>query len=725
MTWKRPDRITLARLAAAAIAAWLSATCAAHAQAQSYQPSRLYWSTDHGGLFRVGVDDPGSIETLLAQRLHDSTALTIDEAGNRLYIRQRTPNAIVRCETDGSNEVPILTGTAWNGSGLDIDPITGKIYWVESRKIRRADLDGSNREIVLTDPAMHPSLATVGVDPVGRKMYWIAISAGALRRANLDGTMVEDILVHPRLAYSPTIRIDGSAGRVYVLVADRIGSIGVDGSRPRLVHAGSDIEAFALDSAGGKIYWEDSGQLSRANLDGTAAETLTAAELRWLEFHQAEGVLYALDAGERGPLRIDPQTLATTYLWQPRVQRIHGEPAIDSIAGKIYWHDRAEISRASLDGTRRQHLTAQPAAPSVALDGAGYVYWYAPDQYAIMRSRVDGTGVQPVAPPPFGRAPIDLEIDAANAKLYVLYDWKLPGNVARMSLDGSGLESLAGATYATDIEIDATAGRAYLSSPRVGQLGGRIIQTDLDFTSLVTLIGNIDPRSMAVDTAAGKIYWADYPVAANPILLRRADLDGSNVEDFVQLPAGTIRAPRGLTIETLLPTELTCRLGNVNADGSGRVDVLLVNGSTGGVQRRISVPAIGPLAAEMASPPTADNRAFLVHANFGEPDAASVDELPSGLGRSCFPFLVSSGAMPAAVWNGLGKPQHVGASTGFDGAPVPDPGRTPFTFLSLPTGDPVYLPAGTVVTFQGIIQDPSSLAMPRASVTNAVVVRFE
>lgn len=84
--------------------------------------------------------------------------------------------------------------------------------------------------------------------------------------------------------------------------------------------------------------------------------------------------------------------------------------------------------------------------------------------------------------------------------------------------------------------------------------------------------------------------------------------------------------------------------------------------------------------------------------------------------------MIPQGATPAAIWNNLGKESQVGASTGFDGAPIPDPGRAPSIFLTLLTGDPVHLPAGRFVTFQGVLLDPASASPKSVSVTNAVVL---
>ena len=112
------------------------------------------------------------------------------------------------------------------------------MYWSDSRRIQRANLDGSNIEDLVTG-FIPRGLA---LDVAGGKMYWmdyssVDYSSSTIRRANLDGSNIEDLVV-----------------------------TGLD----------SPHEDLALDVAGGKMYWTDysSGTIRRANLDGSNIEDL-------------------------------------------------------------------------------------------------------------------------------------------------------------------------------------------------------------------------------------------------------------------------------------------------------------------------------------------------------------------------------------------------------------------------------------------------------------------
>jgi hypothetical protein len=168
---------------------------------------------------------------------------------------------------------------------------------------------------------------------------------------------------------------------------------------------------------------------------------------------------------------------------------------------------------------------------------------------------------------------------------------------------------------------------------------------------------------------------------------------------------------------------LACLKGSVNAALGDIRDVLFVNGSTGGGGRIVTANAGELLWASMFPAPGGGNGKFVVHADLGEPTAGTQTALPAGVGTVCFPFLLPAGADPDAVWNNIGKIDQVGASQYFDGSSIPDPLRAPSIFLLLFDGDVVNLPAGTSVTFQGIVVDPQSTSSKGASATNAVILR--
>ena len=66
----------------------------------------------------------------------------------------------------------------------------GKLYWTEWNKIRRANLDGTSVEDVVTDLSIPRNLT---LDPRNGKMYWSELLGSLMKRANLDGSNSETI----------------------------------------------------------------------------------------------------------------------------------------------------------------------------------------------------------------------------------------------------------------------------------------------------------------------------------------------------------------------------------------------------------------------------------------------------------------------------------------------------------------------------------------------------
>jgi hypothetical protein len=200
-------------------------------------------------------------------------------------------------------------------------------------------------------------------------------------------------------------------------------------------------------------------------------------------------------------------------------------------------------------------------------------------------------------------------------------------------------------------------------------------------------------------------------------ITRLGDLDGDGVTDLV------VGAPwdddgyweRG-AVWILFSAD--CTGGSVNDLAGPRTNVLYVNGAS----RTPAVEESETIWGAIVPPPGGGNGKFVVHANLDAPTRESMTPLPGQLGTACFPMLLAQGATPAAIWNNIGKVDQVGASRYFDGMPIDDPERAPTFFLYLGGGDPVNLPAGTTVTFQGILVDPGSSSPKSASVTNAAVL---
>jgi len=246
---------------------------------------------------------------------------------------------IRRANLDGTNMEDILTRFTSGfaaAKDIDIDNVGGKIYWTNSLagKIQSADLDGSNLVDILTG-LNSPNY--IALDANGGKVYWTSYDinsfTGKIHRANLDGSNVED-LVDLSTALSTGLTLDPIGGKIY-WVTGAIQRADLDGSNVELLLQVSEAASITLDTPGGKMYWVVSSfaepEILRANLDGSNMEIL-----------------------------VDNSTATLERPW---------DIALDLPAGKMYWIDLVadKIQRANLDGSNVEDVI------SSGLNSPGYI----------------------------------------------------------------------------------------------------------------------------------------------------------------------------------------------------------------------------------------------------------------------------------------------------------------------------------------------------------------
>lgn len=234
--------------------------------------------------------------------------------------------------------------------------------------------------------------------------------------------------------------------------------------------SGNDL---ALDLDGGKIYWSEGSKIKRANLDGTAIETLATA---------SQGLFTSL--------------------------------ALDPFYDKLYYLNRYgiddDVHRMNLDGSGDETLfTVHPEtsymASDIQVDGSGgFLYWTNTNgTSSIERANVDGSGRQ-VLVSSAGINPMSLRLDPITSKLY----WTAndsSDSIQRSDLDGSNQEVLVtGVALARGFDIDLTYYKLVWAN---GSNGGSIQRADLNGSNMETLFDNMglsnftDLPSLAVGSA--------------------------------------------------------------------------------------------------------------------------------------------------------------------------------------------------------------------------------
>ncbi|MCA9323105.1 MAG: hypothetical protein KDB53_20360, partial [Planctomycetes bacterium] len=151
-----------------------------------------------------------------------------------------------------------------------------------------------------------------------------------------------------------------------------------------------------------------------------------------------------------------------------------------------------------------------------------------------------------------------------------------------------------------------------------------------------------------------------------------------------------------------------CARGNVGLSVGPPIDVLTVNGSTGGIGRRVDVPIGGAISVQV-SPSSLSTvpSLFAIYGYIGQPGSAELTPVGS-LGDFCFPPNDFIPEYPGTF---------VLTSSYFPGHPS---ALVPSTAAPWSTTDADGLPHRYLVTFQGVIDDPS--ASTGYAVTNAIIV---
>ncbi|MBN1376445.1 MAG: hypothetical protein JXA01_09850 [Dehalococcoidia bacterium] len=240
------------------------------------ESGKVYFSDDYSHkVKRVNLDGSGSVEDIVADAC-DVFGIAIDSIRGKIYWANHLLSGnISRANLDGTEREVILTGLN-SPVEIEIDTDGSKIYWTEENggKIGRANLDGSDPCDLVTGLSAPEGLA---LDVAGGKIYW-GDSTNTISKADLNGNNIQDIVTEDIHAPS-SLDISNINNRIYWSdgLLNKIKSVNLDGSDPCEVIAGLTFPlGIAIDSSGWKIYYANLGshELKRANLDGTNQETL-------------------------------------------------------------------------------------------------------------------------------------------------------------------------------------------------------------------------------------------------------------------------------------------------------------------------------------------------------------------------------------------------------------------------------------------------------------------
>jgi DNA-binding beta-propeller fold protein YncE len=192
---------------------------------------------------------------------------------------------VVRAELDGDNAVVILEDMD-DPVGIDLDESNSKLYVVDQGdlpRVYRANLDGSDVEVVLEAGLLHPYGIALDVD--GDRLYVIDNDADDVFTARLDGSEFAPLGI-PGMVAPIEIALDAATGTLYwcdigpppVIRAARIDGTEVRDVLTPSTFLGLEIPlGITFDTVTQRLYYVEGGTLAAllsVNVDGSDVQTL-------------------------------------------------------------------------------------------------------------------------------------------------------------------------------------------------------------------------------------------------------------------------------------------------------------------------------------------------------------------------------------------------------------------------------------------------------------------
>ena len=190
--------------------------------------NKIYW-TEHNTrkIRRANLDGSGAEDLMTTDS--SPRAIAIDLAGGKMYV---SAGDLVRGNLDGTG-AEILSEEASQPNQIALDVAGGKIYWVDSDRdmVLRADLDGSNVEELVVTGGDGDNPYGIALDIAGGKMYWNLRGGSKIQRGNLDGSDEEDLLSRDDgLTHPQEMVLDVADGKIYWAERARIRRANIDGT---------------------------------------------------------------------------------------------------------------------------------------------------------------------------------------------------------------------------------------------------------------------------------------------------------------------------------------------------------------------------------------------------------------------------------------------------------------------------------------------------------------
>ena len=510
----------------------------------------LYWTERIGKsqseIKSINLEGDPEVQKLLTLT-HVLKGITVDSKGRKFY----WADSLGRIQSANLNgkQIKTLIKDLDEPRSIIVDTEGGQLYWVEGTRIRRASLNGKNIQNVVT--ASSKTGAVYGVPSiaiVGRKIYWIQLEndatkyhvdnaivqllgvylGGRILCANFNGSNIEELVVSEYMGNDFVVDSPGEA--LYYTLQSSLSPVPLHILRADLNGSESKVAVYYESIIGGP---ETLSLGTSSDLTGTApvvhVESPNRPPMYWVDVEA--GTLHRLIGNEVENLLPNVQNAISL--------------AVNVDGGKLYWAEKTSdrtgrIRRANLDGSNVKLVKDLTSVPfDIALDRTTGKLYLINSWGKVQRLNVEGSNFQANLITDL-QVPQHITLDAADGQIYwTEQTGDTAGKIRRANLNGSNVRLVKDLTSAPrGLALDTANKKLYLTNAY-----GKVQRLNVDGSNFQpNLITDLDaPEGVSVDVAGRKIYWTEQ---GN---IRRADLNGENIEDVVT----GLGAPAGIVLGTV------------------------------------------------------------------------------------------------------------------------------------------------------------------------------
>jgi hypothetical protein len=324
---------------------------------------------DGGGAPTNGpVADDAGAGTMASVPMADAGGTGVDAAGaavatvGKVFWLAIVGNQVETANDDGTAVRTLVSAQGISApDGVGVDVAGGKMYWTNmgtltdsahtpAGSLQRANLDGSQVEVLFKPGATTNTPKQLQLDLVHRKIYWSDREGAKAWRSNLDGTGAEVLLSGHGIMQLVGMALDIPKGQFYV----------TDRYAKTILRAGFDMPSGATDSTRTDVeqLYLAQGSAMPIDLDLDLGHRVMYWTDRGIGTVQSAGM--DLPSGQTASNRTDVKTLISNLSTPIGI-------SLDLAAGHIYYTELAgPVFRANLDGTGGKSIGNSSGASGIA-----------------------------------------------------------------------------------------------------------------------------------------------------------------------------------------------------------------------------------------------------------------------------------------------------------------------------------------------------------------------